>query len=228
MKVCGVCAAYSASGADFCEYCGAAFFREYRVFSELANLFHSKKYRGGGRVFPFQKNKELYEKINQEIQRAEDINLLLGNVRDREMLGKITGIVAKIYSHVESLIRCRIDLEYIKILSSLNAMINEGKSLKASEVLKYCGELRGAFQESFAGIREIHTTEDLSEYMREKTGDLEAVVERMSILMISSILANASIVNELEYSVESDYRLLEENIDKINYEIDRLSAELAM
>jgi hypothetical protein len=54
------------------------------------------------------------------------------------------------------------------------------------------------------------------------------MIENMSVLLISSILSKTSIVKELEYSPESSYRNLEENIDKINYEIDRLSAELSM
>jgi hypothetical protein len=61
-----------------------------------------------------------------------------------------------------------------------------------------------------------------------KKADFEKMIENMSVLLISSILSKTSIVKELEYSPESSYRNLEENIDKINYEIDRLSAELSM
>ena len=228
MTTCSSCNTYAHDSADYCEYCGEIFYKEYKVFSEIVNIFHSKRIKDRVSTFPFEKNRQLCLKIDQEIQRVNDIQILLENIKNDVIKQKIKDIVIKIQGYIYSLVKCRCDIEYIRISTSLNALIIDGRKTRSEDIVKYCNEFKNELQNTFLEIKKIYKIDYLESYFEEKKADMEKMIENISVLLISSILSNTSIVKELEYNPESHYKTLEENINKINYEIDRLSAELSM
>jgi hypothetical protein len=116
----------------------------------------------------------------------------------------------------------------IKISGSLNALLIDSRKIGSEDLLKYENEFKQELSEAFINIQEKYGRKHLEPYFEDKRREFEKMIENVSVLLISSILSNTSIVKELEYSPETSYKNLEENIDKINYEIDRLSAELSM
>jgi hypothetical protein len=228
MKTCSSCGSYSSDNADICEYCGEKLFKEYKAFSEIRNLFHPRRIVISSTVFPYEKNKQLCSKIDQEIQRVKDIENLLANIKNETIKDKIIGIIVQINGYIDSLVKCRCDIELYKIYGSLSALLVDSKKITSEDLVKYCNEFKEELHDTFREIKESYDRGYLEEYFEGKIKDLDKMIEDMSMLLISSILSNTSIIKELEYSPESDFKVLENNIDKINYEIDRLSAELAM
>jgi hypothetical protein len=228
MKKCSSCDTYSPNSSEYCEYCGEVFYKKYRAFSGIINTFSTKISSMKGVVYPFEKYKQLCLKIEQEIQRVEDISNLLVNIRNQTIRAKIEGILAKINGHIDSLIKCRCDIEYLRISISLNGLLMDSKNIESAELVKYEAEFMQDLVDAFSNIRNVYNRTYLESYFENKKSDLEQMIENMSVLFISSILSNTSIVKELEYGPELSFKNLEENIDKINYEIDRLSAELSM
>jgi hypothetical protein len=228
MKTCSSCNTYAHDNAEYCEYCGEIFYKEYKVFSEIANIFHSKSVRDRKTIFPFEKNRQLCLKIDQENQRVNDIQILLENIKNNNVKQKINNIVIQIMGYIVSLVKCRCDIEFIRISTSLNALMIDGRKIKSEELVKYCDEFKNELNNTFSEIKKLYNLDSLESYFEEKKVDMDKMIENISVLLISSILSNTSIMKELEYNPESHYRTLEENIDKINYEIDRLSAELSM
>jgi hypothetical protein len=228
MKKCSSCNTYSSDVAEYCEYCGEVFYKKYKTFSEFISSFKPKMKSNDGIVFPFEKNRQLCAKIDQEILRIKDINNLLVNVRNETIKNKIRDIVQKINGYIDSLVKCRCDIEFIKIAGSLNALLVDSRKISSEDLIDYDTKLKDELMNVLLEIQESYSREYLKPYFQEKEEEFEKMIENMSVLLISSILSNTSIVNELEYSTESSYKNLEENIDNINYEIDRLSAELSM
>jgi hypothetical protein len=228
MKTCSSCNTYAHDKADYCEYCGEIFYKEYKIFSEIANIFHFKNVRDRSIVFPFEKNKQLCLKIDQENQRIYDIRILLENVKNETVKQKINSIVIQIQGYIVSLVKCRCDIEFIRISTSLNALMIDGRKIKSEDLVKYCKDFKDELQSVFSEIKRVYNLDYLESYFEEKKTEIDKLIENISVLLISSILSNTSIMKELEYNPESHYKTLEENIDKINYEIDRISAELSM
>ncbi len=223
MKQCSSCQTYSPDNADYCEFCGELFHMR-----SILEIFHSSKTVEGKMVFPFEKNNQLCKKIDQEIQRVADIQNLLVNIKNAIIIDRINSIVQKVNGYIDSLVTCRCDIELIKISGSLNALLIDSRKIGSEDLLKYEDEFKQELSEAFINIQEKYGRKHLEPYFEDKRREFEKMIENVSVLLISSILSNTSIVKELEYSPETSYKNLEENIDKINYEIDRLSAELSM
>ena len=223
MRKCSSCQSYSPDHVDYCEFCGESFHKK-----TIIEFFHSSKINERDLVFPFEKNKQLCKKIDQEIQRVNDIQNLLINIKSAMIKDKINDIVKKINGYIDSLVKCRCDIEFIKISGSLNALLSDSRKIGSEEILKYGNDFKQELLDAFIEIQESYDRGYLDPYFEDKRQEFEKMIENMSVLLISSILSKTSIVKELEYSSETNYKNLEENIDKINYEIDRLSAELSM
>ena len=223
MRKCNSCKTYSPDHVDYYEFCGEYFHKK-----TIIDIFHSSKINERELVFPFEKNKQLCNKIDQEIQRVNDIQNLLVNIKSATIKDKINDIVKKINGYIDSLVKCRCDIEFIKISGSLNALLSDSRKIGSEEILKYENDFKQELLDAFDEIQESYDRKYLDPYFEDKRKEFEKMIENMSVLLISSILSKTSIVKELEYSSETNYKNLEENIDKINYEIDRLSAELSM
>ena len=223
MRKCNSCQTYSPDHVDYCEFCGEYFHKK-----TIIDIFHSSKINERELVFPFEKNKQLCNKIDQEIQRVNDIQNLLVNIKSATIKDRINDIVKKINGYIDSLVKCRCDIEFIKISGSLNALLSDSRKIGSEEILKYENDFKQELLDAFDEIQESYDRKYLDPYFEDKRKEFEKMIENMSVLLISSILSKTSIVKELEYSSETNYKNLEENIDKINYEIDRLSAELSM
>jgi hypothetical protein len=228
MKNCSSCGSYTADNSGICEYCGETIFKEYTVFSGIRNLFHPRRVVISSTIYPYEKNKQLCSKIDQEIQRVKDIENLLANIKNETIKNRIIGIIVQINGYIDSLVKCRCDIELFKIYGSLSALLVDSKKIASEDLVKYCKEFKEELLNIFREIKESYNRGYLEEYFKGKILDLDKMIEDMSMLLISSILSNTSIIKELDYSPESDFKVLENNIDKINYEIDRLSAELTM
>lgn len=223
MRKCNSCQTYSPDHVDYCEFCGEYFHKK-----TIIDIFHSSKINERELVFPFEKNKQLCNKIDQEIQRVNDIQNLLVNIKSATIKDRINDIVKKINGYIDSLVKCRCDIEFIKISGSLNALLSDSRKIGSEEILKYENDFKQELLDAFDEIQESYDRKYLDPYFEDKRKEFEKMIENMSVLLISSILSKTSIVKELEYSSETNYKNLEENIDKINYEIDRLSAELSV
>ena len=223
MRKCNSCQTYSPDHVDYCEFCGEYFHKK-----TIIDIFHSSKINERELVFPFEKNKQLCNKIDQEIQRVNDIQNLLVNIKSATIKDRINDIVKKINGYIDSLVKCRCDIEFIKISGLLNALLSDSRKIGSEEILKYENDFKQELLDAFDEIQESYDRKYLDPYFEDKRKEFEKMIENMSVLLISSILSKTSIVKELEYSSETNYKNLEENIDKINYEIDRLSAELSM
>jgi len=226
MKICGNCETYSPRGAEYCEYCGELFYKQYRLFPEIMNIFRVRPL--SDRIFPAARRAQICGRIDEEIKRVGDIEALLGNVRNAETRRRVEDIVAKIRGYIESLIRCRVDLEFMKQAISLSAVKDEGRDLGSGEILQFCSGVKAEFNASLEGIRSSYRMKSIDEYVGAKERDFEDSIEDLSIGLISSILARTSIVGRDLGGFERDYKSLEDSIESINHEIDRLSAELAL
>jgi len=228
LKKCGHCGTYSSDSSDQCDYCGQYFYRRRRSLLALADIFRAKEISAEETVYPYEKNRQLCSKIDQEIQRVTDIQNYLANIRNEKVKEKIDSIVSQINGYIDSLVKCRCDIEFIKISGSLNALMVDSGKIRSEDIVSTSGDFKEELLTVFEEIRKTYNREYLEPYFAAKKADFEKVIENMSVLLISSILSKTSIVKELEYGPESSYKNLEENIDNINYEIDRLSAELSM
>jgi hypothetical protein len=228
MKKCSICNTYSTSNAEYCSYCGEMFFKPYQLFPEIFNILRSKQHLTQGVVFPLTKNRQLCTKIDEEMKRVEDIRELLKNVKNAEMIQKIENIISTVNGYIESLMQCRVDIEFMKNIISLNAIKDESKRLDSTEIIIYCNGIKTDFIEALDSIRDYYKNSGITEYIKQKIRFFDTAIEELSILLISSILARTSIIHENIGSVEIDFNLLENNIESINHEIDRLSEEVAL
>ena len=225
---CYKCDTYLIEKSEYCVYCGKVFYKNIQYFLILGIRSMRKKLAKTGKTFPFRKNEKLCRKIDQEIKRINDIELLLKNIKDEQLIFKIQTVIVQISGYIDSLIKCRIDIEYLRISTSINTFKFESKSMSAKELMDYCDEKREDFDKVFSLIYNEYKRDGLKDNINQKKTDLDKLIENASLSTISSIISNATVVKESEIDFGSDYQNLEKNIDTINYEIDRLSAELSM
>jgi hypothetical protein len=100
--------------------------------------------------------------------------------------------------------------------------------VSSEDIVRYSNEFSEELKNVFNEIKVNYKRENLISYFNEKNEALTKLIESMSVLLISNILSSTSIIKELNYDSQVNYKVLDENINRINYEIDRLSAELSI
>ncbi len=231
MRNCHRCGVINPEVADVCEYCGGYFNREYRLFAESRNSLRKVRFGWNKVVYPFDKHRELSSKIDDEAKRIREIRSLMANVRDAEMLARISGILGRLESYLESLIRYKIDIEYYGIrLSARNAAqaIAIGSESDTDSIMRSCEKLRYQFTSTLEEANRGAARAGVREYIESKRADLGTLLENISLSGISSILSSTTIVPGGESDVTRDYSELERNIEAVKYEIDRISAEFSL
>jgi len=229
MKKCFECNTYNNEKAIICSYCGNELDQYCNNAQIIINSFRATKIKKKIGKFPYDKAKALHLKIEQERKRVSDIQTLQKRIIDKLAIDKISNVNEKIKSYINTLILCEIDIKYYSIILSLSVINNEisdDLNYEVKLINEYCEKIEKQFNELFFNEKTEYSTEDQKEHIMKKHIDMIKKIEVLSLAKIGTILSGTSIVVNSDFGVENDYKELENNIDNINYEIDRLTAEI--
>jgi hypothetical protein len=226
MKTYSICNTYSSSKSDTCSYCGTSFYPGFSISVIFNNIFHPNIRAKSRSNFPYTRAIQLDQKIEKENKKVKDIQILLGNITNQTIKTKVEGILVKLNDNIDALIMYRCDLEFIRYSGSLHEIILDSGKLDSEDIIRFSNDFKNELKDVFSNLEMNYKRTNLEQYFTSKLTEYDKIIESVSVLIISNILSKTSITNEFSFSSEKQYESLSENIEKINYEIDRLSAEL--
>jgi hypothetical protein len=178
------------------------------------------------------KGQILSARILTELSKIRDIDKLVENISQEQTRTKVLEARAKIESLVDSLIGCKVNLDFLRFANDYSVIENANRShalqperlreLLIDQDLKLWGWL-SKLQEEFPRPVTL-------EYFTAKHDVARKLKERISLAMVSNILSSTTLL-DAESSVQamqSDEKDIDQEIERINYEIDRLNAEFEL
>lgn len=244
--MCKICSANSLSERAYCHYCGYLFDEEYptnqkelyALYCRTDNVSEEKKQVQFFKTKPkrirniLSKRNILFDQISSEREKVKNIKALLNNISKDTNKNKIQSIIDKMESLIDELLKCRINMEILKYSQGL-CEIREAitkESLKAAEVDGLLREESTKYVEWIEKLKNSINSGNITEYVENRGETISSLKEEIALKVIAGILSSTNLAGATQsIEVESDnVDSIESEIQRINYEIDRLTAEISL
>lgn len=240
---CEICGCLNMRQDSYCKYCGYRTRSEiededhrYYLYVKTGNSSSKVPTLGLTRIFIsrvpnfLEKRHVIFDKIKVEQQRRKEIELVLQNIRDQAILGKVLNIVTKVDAVLQRLFLVRFDLEFQRFQSSLlciEEFAARNRELSAASLNDWIGVIVSEFNDWVKKAQALRHSDAPKENLEAKQSVLDHLVERISMAKIGNLVSSATTViglPEVEDHISNEK--YESALNDIEYEIDRLNSEV--
>ncbi len=178
------------------------------------------------------KSRVLSGRIAKELEKIINIDNLLKNIYQPQIRAKVLDAKEKIESLVDSLITCKVNLDFLRLSNDYSIIDRANKAgaftpeLLSQAIAREDDKLKDWKTELQKGIDRPITLKAFTE----KLELAKAFKEQISLNMVSTILSSTSRMGteSLSQGVPNSEEDIDQEIERINYEIDRLDAEFEL
>jgi hypothetical protein len=247
MKNCSICSAINELSNKYCHYCGYLIREDYYIAEDE----RYKKYCKTDNVESIDENRRLriskikrvenilvkrnilFDKIKIEKEKVNNISLALVTVSSITNREKIETVKSKMEELIEELVQCRIDMEFVKFVGNfkaIKAFISASNDLKVININEMLEKEQSQFIDWSEKLKAIYNSAKGREFIKQKEMMFLTLKEEIALRLITGILSTTSLLkNEIEqYNIDGGIMDIEKDIQRINYEIDRLNGELTL
>jgi hypothetical protein len=242
MKKCNICYSFNDPKEKYCHYCGYILDimvygedERYDLYCRTDNIKTE-----GSKIFiktkriknALAKRNIIFDKIQIEKERVNKINSLLVNISSNENRVKIESIKSKVEDLISDLLKCRIDIEFLKYVGNYNALKNiaNRNEINENDVNEQLSEQQIEISSWISKIVKLYPVENIKIYCDTKELLFKRMKEEIALIMISGILSKTSLLkskNEAGFE-QDEVTEIENEVERINFEIDRLNGELTL
>ena len=181
---------------------------------------------------PLVKTQTLSKRIALELEKITSIDSLLDNIYRPQIRSKVVDGRAKIERLVDSLIRWKVNLDFLRFYNDYAVIDRANKAgvLQPDRLSQLLEREDDKLVDWKADLERQLDRPVTWECYEEKIALVKALKERISLGMVSNLLSSTTLLNtdSSAWDVQPSELDIDEEIGRITYEIDRLNAELEL
>ena len=246
MKKCKICSALNNDDYQYCHYCGYSINlnppksenERYALYCCIDNLqeepnsnklFSRKVLRIDNALC---KRNVLFDKIKFEKEKIKNLILALTNVSLSENRKRIESIKDRMQQLVDELLKCRLDIEFVKIIGNIKVIkkyVSEN-NVEVIDVNKLLLDEQEEFNDWIKNVKDYYSSQSIIEFCDKKYKIFIKLKEEIALKMITGILSTTTLLQQNSENIFDNIEVsdIEKEIERINYEIDRLNGELTL